>query len=459
MSNILLIDDESNMIDMLSAFLRKEGYKVISADNGRKGIEQAEQIEFDFILCDLKMPVMDGLQFLMEAKARKIDAAIIMMSAFATVDTAVQAMKVGAYDFITKPFKLDEILCILKNAEERAQLKKENSRLRQKVEELQKGEGFDEIIGESREIKELLDLAKRVARYDTTVLITGESGTGKELVAKGIHRLSNRSKGPFISVNCGAIPENLLESEFFGFNKGAFTGAESNHKGLFEMADGGTLMLDEIGDLPLVLQVKLLRVLQEREIRPLGSSAIKKVNVRVLAATAKNLASEVDQGKFRQDLLFRLNVVELKIPPLRERDGDIPLLVHAFLSGESKSLNIQIKGITKDALSVISAFSWPGNIRELRNVLEYAMIYAEDGWVTQNSLPDKILISRKIISSTSLEDIISVKEGKVFLEKYLIEKALDKTSGNKAQAAILLKMSYPSLLSKIKEYNIECGAC
>lgn len=454
-NRVLLIDDETNMLDMLSAFLRKEGYVVVTAEDGRKAINCAGKQIFDFIFCDLKMPVMDGLEFLKEAKARGIESTIIMMSAFATVDTAVQAMKVGAYDFITKPFKLDEILCILEKAAERAQLKKENRHLRQIVLELGKERGFEEVIGESRALTEVLNLAKRVAGHETTVLISGESGTGKELFARGIHRLSNRSGGPFVSINCGAIPENLLESEFFGYVKGAFTGADSDHQGLFEAAGGGTLFLDEIGELPLGLQVKLLRVLQEREVRPLGAGKTKKINIRVLAATAKELANEVINGEFRQDLLFRINVVELKIPPLRERLGDIPILVNAFLASESARMNIEIKGITHGALALLGACSWPGNVRELKNVLEHAMIYAENGWIRPENLPEHIHGAESKVSVNMLADTFSIKEGKVLAERYLIEKALSRTNGNRTQAADLLEISYPSLLSKIKEYEIQ----
>jgi two-component system response regulator AtoC len=454
-NSILIIDDEANMLDMLSAFLRREGYQITTAVDGRQGLEHAVTKSFDFILCDLKMPVMDGLQFLEEAKVRKIDATIIMMSAFATVDVAVSAMKGGAYDFVTKPFKIDEILCILGKAAERMQLKNENRRLHNKVLELEKVRGFETIIGESQALQDILNLARRVAGHDTTVLITGESGTGKELVASGIHKFSSRSGGPFVSINCGAIPENLLESEFFGYKKGAFTGADADRRGLFELAENGTLFLDEIGELPFGLQVKLLRVLQEREVRPLGSSKSTNINVRVLGATAKNLTKEAEQGKFRQDLLFRINVVELKIPPLRERLNDIPLLVDSFLANESLKMNIKVKGIAQDALALLCRYTWPGNVRELKNVLEHAMIFADHGWVTLKNLPGQFFDSQHELSGNIAPEGFSIKKGKMFLEKHLIEKALTRTDGNKTQAAELLEVSYPSLLSKIKEYKVK----
>jgi two-component system response regulator AtoC len=453
-NSILIIDDEANMLDMLSAFLRREGYQVTTAVDGRQGLEYAVTKSFDFILCDLKMPAMDGLQFLEEAKNRNIDATIIMMSAFATVDVAVSAMKSGAYDFVTKPFKIDEILCILEKAAERLQLKNENRQLRDKVLELEKGGGFETIIGKSKALQDILNLARRVASHDTTVLITGESGTGKELVARGIHQLSSRSGEPFVSINCGAIPENLLESEFFGYKKGAFTGADADRRGLFEIAENGTLFLDEIGELPFGLQVKLLRVLQEREVRPLGASKSTKINVRVLGATAKNLTKEAEQGKFRQDLLFRINVVELKIPPLRERLNDIPLLVDSFLTKESVKMNIKIEGIAQDALALLCRYTWPGNVRELKNVLEHAMIFAEHGWVTLKSLPGHFIDSQHCRLENIEPEGFSIKQGKMVLEKHLIEKALSRTDGNKTQAAEILEISYPSLLSKIKEYNV-----
>jgi len=454
LKNILIIDDEVNLVEMLSFSLKKEGYQVAVAGNGKEGLAMAKKEDFSCILCDLKMPVMDGLQFLEAARAGGIHSTIIMMSAFATIDTAVTAMKEGAYDFITKPFKVAEVLCVLEKALERMELREENRRLRDKVEKLKHQRGFVDICGESLAITEMVGLAKRVAGYDTTVLITGESGTGKELFARGLHRHSGRAKAPFVSINCGAVPENLLESEFFGFTKGAFTGADADHPGLFVSAEGGTLLLDEIGELPLGLQVKLLRVLQEREVRPIGSGKTKKINVRVLAATAKNLAEEVKLGRFRQDLLYRINVVELKIPPLRHRQGDIPLLVQNFLAEVGSTMGIKIKGISGGTMARLNGYSWPGNVRELKNVIEHAAIYAEDGFVTERCLPEYLRGREQSDVQNLLGDTVSIKEGKIKTERYLIEKALTITGGNKSQAADLLEISYPSLLSKIKEYKI-----
>ncbi len=456
-NRILIIDDEVNLVEMLSVSLEKEGYEVVVAGNGRQGLEIATSGRFFCILCDVKMPVMDGMQFLEAARAAGVEAMVIMMSAFATIDTAVKAMKVGAYDFITKPFKVAEVLCVLEKARERLELREENRQLRHKVEKLQRQRGFTDILGESAAIAEMVALAQRVAAYDTTVLITGESGTGKELFARGIHQRSGRSAGPFVSVNCGAIPENLLESEFFGFVKGAFTGAHADHPGLFVAAQGGTLLLDEVGELPLGLQVKLLRVLQEREVRPIGSGKIKKIDVRVLAATARDLGEEVRAGRFRQDLLFRINVVELKIPPLRQRQGDIPLLVRAFLAEIETAMGIAIKGISGGALARLGAYSWPGNVRELKNVIEHAAIYAEDGYITDRCLPEHLRGQSSCDVHELLAETVSIKEGKVKTERYLIDKALKMTGGNKSQAADLLEISYPSLLSKIKEYRIHAG--
>lgn len=439
---------------MLSASLQKEGYEVVAVSDGSQGLAHARERAFDFILCDLKMPKMDGLQFLAEAKLQGITGTIIMMSAFATVETAVTAMKIGAYDFITKPFKIDEILCIFKNAEEREQLKKENRQLLGKIKELEGRNAFQKIIGESKTIRDLSDLIEKAAKYDTTVLITGESGTGKELVAEGIRSLSARAKKPFVTVNCGSIPGNLLESEFFGYLKGAFTGADSDKKGLFEEADGGTVLLDEIGELPLELQVKLLRVLQEREIRPLGDSKNRKVDVRVIAATARNLEEEIEKGKFRQDLYYRLNVVHLHIPPLRERKEDIPLLCEHFLRKYCSQLGSREKNIAKETLRHLLVYNWPGNVRELENYIQRSIVISEQDTILPTDLPPAVVIHESSFDDIDNLGTYSLKQGKILLEKKLIKKALAFSQGNKSQAALMLEISYPSLLSKIKELRI-----
>ncbi len=452
-NRILIIDDEKNMLHMLSAFLGKEGYEVVTTSDARQGIAHASEKPFDFILCDVKMPGMDGLQFLDAAKAQGITATIIMMSAFATVDTAVTAMKNGAYDFITKPFKIDEVLCILNKAAEHERLRRENLSLKQEVDALRGNRGFKDTIGESRALCAVLELAGKVAQYDTNVLVIGESGTGKELIARGIHQASNRSGKPLVAVNCGSIPENLLESEFFGYVKGAYTGADSNKKGLFEEAEGGTLFLDEIGELPLALQVKLLRALQEREIRPVGAGGTKKIDVRVIAATARDLELEVERGAFRRDLLFRLNVVVLVLPPLRERKEDIPLLCTSFLAKLNDRFGKQLKQLSSEALTHLLRHDWPGNIRELQNVMERAVIYANGDAILAEHLPEKLVGLEGISKLATYEETCSLKQGKRLMEEYLINKALAATNGNKSQAAALLEISYPALLAKIKEYG------
>lgn len=441
------------MLHMLSAFLGKEGYEVVTTSDGRQGIAYALAESFDFILCDVKMPGMDGLQFLSTAKAQGITATIIMMSAFANVDTAVTAMKNGAYDFITKPFKIDEVLCILDKATERERLRQENICLKKELDDLRGTKGFKDTIGESRTLRAVLDLAGKVAEYDTNVLIIGESGTGKELIARGIHQASKRAGKSLVAINCGSIPENLLESEFFGYVKGAYTGADSSKKGLFEEAEGGTLFLDEIGELPPTLQVKLLRALQEREIRPVGANWTKKVDVRVIAATARDLEFEVERGGFRKDLLFRLNVVVLTLPPLRQRKEDIPLLCAAFLEKFNTQFGKHLRKLSPEALSAMLRHDWPGNIRELQNVMERGVIYASGDEILAEHLPEKFLGPAETSVLTEYQDTCSLKQGKRIMEKYLINKALVVTNGNKSQAAALLEISYPALLAKIKEYG------
>lgn len=451
---LLIIDDEENMLHMLHAYLSRQGYAVDCALNGYVGLELACKQRFDVILCDLKMPVMDGIEFLRNVTEEGIDAVIIMMSAYATVDTAVHAMKLGAYDFISKPFKPDEVLCTLKRVEELESLRNENVILKERLDALRESNGFGRIIGNSKAITRVISLAKRVAKYDTPVLLVGESGTGKELFARGIHAESPRCNRDFVAVNCGSIPENLLESEFFGYVKGAFTGAEREKTGLFVAANGGTLFLDEIAELPLQLQVKLLRVLQEKEIRPVGATRHIAVDVRVIVASAKNLDSEIRAGRFREDLFYRLNVVQLLLPPLRERVGDVRLLIDNFLRVFSKRNEVKILSISKDAWKVLEGYLWPGNIRELANAIEYATIYARGSTVMVSDLPPA-LIDQARDGGQAILHTESMKVGKMLLEEYLIRKALEKFDGNKTRAAEALEISYPSLLSKIRSYKLD----
>lgn len=451
---LLIIDDEENMLHMLSSLTSKAGYSVSIANNGETAVKALAKGQFDIVLCDLKMPHVDGMEVLKAIKIQDEDTAVIMMSAYGTIDTAVEAMKNGAYDFITKPFKKDEVLLALEKAAETQQLRRENLMLKRKVKNLEGSWGFGAMVGENPGMLKLFGFAEKVAQHNSTVLITGESGTGKELLAKGIYLSGNRKNKPFIAVNCGSIPANLLESEFFGYCRGAFTGADSDRKGLFEEADGGTLFLDEIGELPLDLQIKLLRVLQENEIRPLGSARNVMIDVRVIAATAKDLKDEVERGLFRQDLFFRLNVIQLKIPPLRQRRDDIPLLCQHLLRKLNDKLQLNVTSIRSSAMAALLKYSWPGNVRELENVLEGSCIFAETDALDVKNLPKSIIGVEQVTQFDQLFTSLSMKKGKAVMERNLIIRALEEAKGNKSKAAELLEVSYPSLLAKIKEYRI-----
>ncbi len=449
---LLIIDDEENMRHMLSVVTSKAGYQVSMAENGKQALAIHQKAPFPFILCDLKMPGMDGLQFLKAIEDDSSHPVVIMMSAYATIDDAVEAMKSGAHDFITKPFKTAEVILVLEKAAAHRKLQAENIRLKARVKELQGNGDFEDIVAHSEKMRSLLHLTRKVAGYDTTVLITGESGTGKELIAKGIHHHSQRKEKPFVAVNCGSIPENLLESEFFGYVKGAFTGADSNRKGLFEEAEGGTLFLDEIGELPLGLQVKLLRVLQEQEIRPVGSVKSHKTNVRVITATAKDIEQEVAEGQFREDLFYRLNVLTLSLPPLRERKEDIPHLCGHFLSMLNTKMGLDIEGISPKAMGILLHREWKGNIRELKNCLERAVIVADGRQIHSADISGAQSTSPCEEKIIEMLGTFSLKQAKKIIEKQLISRALDASNGNKSMAARMLEISYPSLLSKIKEY-------
>ncbi|MBW2246276.1 MAG: sigma-54-dependent Fis family transcriptional regulator [Deltaproteobacteria bacterium] len=451
---LLIVDDEENMRHMLSSLLAKAGYRVDTASDGADALEMVDQTLYDFILCDLKMPNMNGMEFFETARDKLWATTVIMMSAYGSLDTAVEAMKKGAYDFISKPFKPDEVLLTLKKAEERESLKRENLWLKERIRKIQGNYHFGNMVAKSNAMLNVFKLAEKVAQYNTTVLIYGDSGTGKELIARGIHFAGQRAKKSLVPVNCGGIPENLLESELFGYKKGAFTGADRDKKGLFEEADGGTILLDEIGELPLSLQVKLLRVLQENEIRAVGDSKTKKIDVRVIAATSKNLKDEVSKGAFREDLFFRLNVLPIMLPPLRERPEDIPLLSQHFIDRFNISLNKEIKGITPAAISLLLKHNWPGNVRELENVIERGVVLAEDSILLPENFPSELGEESKMGKMDDWFDGYSLKAAQKILEKKLITKALKTTNGNRTQAARILEISHPSLLSKIKAYDI-----
>ena len=451
---ILVIDDEGNMRHMLAAVLTKAGYAVDTAADGRAGLIKIEQSAYDYILCDLKMPVMGGMDFLKAAGGCISQTTVIMMSAYGSVETAIEAMKLGAYDYISKPFKTDEVLLTLKKAEERESLKKENRQLKARIREIEKDYTFGSMVAQSQAMSSVFQLAQKAGRYSTTVLILGESGTGKELIARGIHHEGERAKMPLIPINCGGIPESLLESELFGYKKGAFTGADHNKKGLFQEADGGTIFLDEIGELPLSLQVKLLRVLQESEIRPVGDSKPTQINVRVIAATAKNLEAEAKRGAFREDLFYRLNVLTITLPPLRERPEDIPHLCRHFLERFNTKMGKTIQDISPAAMGLLFGYSWPGNVRELENVMERAVLLSEDAVLTPEHFPSEF--GQRVTDGRRTEFCggLSLKNAQKFLEKRLITQALQETRGNRSRAARLLEISHPSLLSKIKTYGI-----
>jgi len=446
---VLVIDDEENLRHYLQMVLGEAGYQVEAAQDGQEALEKMQQHSFDIILCDIRMPKMDGMAFLKEARARGSEGTIIMMSAYGTVDTAVEAMKMGAYDYVSKPFNADEIILVLKKAQERERLREENIRLRREV---QGDYGLANIIAESEAMREILDLVKKVAQYKSSVLITGESGTGKELVARAIHYNSDRKDNALISINCGAIPENLLESELFGHVKGAFTDAVTSKKGLFEMAHEGTMFLDEVGELPQNLQVKLLRVLQDGEIRRVGDTASSTVDVSIIAATAKDLAAEVKNNRFREDLYYRLNVLPIHLSPLRERREDIPPLVDYFIASYNKKLGLRIKGASKEAMKRFLQYPWPGNVRELENIIERAMILTEEDTIGVEALSMPLHGEEE---TPAISSGLSIKKGAQEMEIRLIKEALDKTGGNRLQAARILEISHRALLYKLKDYGLE----
>ncbi len=462
MNKILVVDDEKGMRDFLSIMLKKEGYEVITADGGAEAIDLVKDNSLDLldlVITDIKMPRLDGLTVLSATRERDPHIPVIMITAFASTETAVEAMKKGAYDYITKPFKVDEIKLIVKKALEKKRLEEENIYLKGELKEKYQ---FSNIIGKSEKMMKIYDLIRKVADSKSAILISGESGTGKELVARAIHYNSNRRDMPFVSVNCGAMPENLLESELFGHEKGAFTDAYRDKKGLLEIANGGTFFLDEIGESPLSIQVKLLRVLQEMEFKKVGGTKDIKVDVRIIAAANKNLQEAVAKGRFREDLFYRLHVIPIDLPPLRERREDIPLLVDYFIGKFNKSGNKNIRGISHNALRIFENYNWQGNVRELENVIERAIVLETSDIIRLENLSDEIInkATRKKDLTTgflSEEEVVDLEEILEKVEKDLLLIALKKSGGAMNKAAKLLNLSFRSMRYRLQKHDIKRG--
>jgi two-component system response regulator AtoC len=450
---VLIIDDEPGLRQTVSLILAEEGYQVFTASDGEEGLNRALELKPDIILCDVRMPRLGGLDFLDRYREADGKGMVIVMTAYGGIEMAIQAMKRGAYDYLAKPFSPDQLVLALKKAEERESLRREVSRLREEVSIERR---YREIIAKSPAMTRALEIAAKVARHPSAVLITGESGTGKELVARLIHGESDRHDAAFVPLNCGAIPENLLESELFGYVKGAFTGADRDKPGLFEAASGGTLFLDEIGEMPPTLQVKLLRVLQEGEVRRLGDTKSRDVDVRLVSATNKNFDEEIRENRFRSDLYYRIAVVPIHLVPLRQRRDEIPHLVRHFVDQNNQRLRLQIQGVDTDAMRLLLDYPWPGNVRELENTIERAMVLTEGTRITAADLPPHITTPIAVMDGRELsEDELSVKKHSEVLERRLIRLALQRTGGNKTRAAELLELSSRALLYKIREYGLE----
>jgi two-component system response regulator PilR (NtrC family) len=451
-TRVLVVDDEQSMRELLAIMLRQVGYEVTAADGGEAAIKALETDTFDLVITDLRMRKADGLAVLRAAKEHSPRTVVLVVTAFASTETAVEAMKLGAYDYVTKPFKLDELKLTIANALERKRLQEENLALKR---QLRIERGFENFIGRSRKMLDVFETIRKTADSGSTVMITGESGTGKELVAQAVHAESGRRRAPFISVNCGAVPEALMESELFGHVKGAFTGAVTNTEGLFAAADGGTLFLDEITEIPHSVQVKLLRVIQEREIRRVGDTRDQKVDVRLIAASNRELAKAVSDGTLREDLFYRLNVIPIHLPPLRERREDIAPLVAHFVRKIAGEIGKEVKGVSGETLAILERYHWPGNIRELENVVERAIVLGNSNTLEPDALPTTLTVPKE------LQDVgIEIPAGGVDLEETMdrierryIQLALERTAGVQTRAAQLLKVSFRQFRYKLQKHN------
>jgi len=452
--DILIVDDERSMREFLGIYLRREGYRIEAASGGNEAIASIKARAFDVIITDLRMPDVDGLTILAEAKRIRPDTEVIVVTAFSTTETAIAAMKAGAHDYLTKPFKIDEVGLVVDRAMEKRRLARENVALRDEIKGRYK---LDRLLGKSPPMQRVFEILRKVASTRTSVLLIGESGTGKELAARALHELSPRT-GPFVAVNCGAIPETLLESELFGHVRGSFTGANVDKQGLFEAAHTGTLLLDEVADLPVSMQVKLLRVLQERKVKPVGGVSEREIDVRIVAATNRDLEAEVEKSSFRQDLYYRLNVIQLRLPPLRERREDLPLLVDHFIRKFSAEHGRNVVGAAPEVMSALMVYHFPGNVRELENMIERAVTLSSTDWLALDAFPNLVGLQG---AQPSPSTVGHLPESGLDLERHLEEyersiliKALERTGGNRTEAARLLGVSFRSMRYRLSKLGI-----
>ncbi len=445
-ARILVVEDDREMCRFLCELLSEEGYDVEVVYDGPAALEQYKQTDFDLTLTDLMMPGMKGTELVRRLKEIDPEALVLLVTAFGSIESAVEAMRAGAHNYLTKPFRTDEILLSVSRALEQRSLRKELLRLRSEV---QGRYGFQNIIGNSETMQRVFEMISHISDMPANVLIIGESGTGKELIARAIHYNSSRSSGPFVPLNCAAIPDTLLESELFGYLRGTFTDAKKDRKGLFQQAAGGTLFLDEIGEVPLNLQAKLLRVIEDKEVRPLGATRAEKVDVRLLAASNRDLEQLVEEGMFRQDLFYRLNVIRIVLPPLRERTEDIPLLVDHFIRKFARASNRAVGGITEDALAALINYRWPGNVRELEHTLERAVLLGKNDLIIREDLPPQVtaINTKGALLGEALAGNYTLRE----LEQEYVIKVLDKTGGNKTEAANILGVDRTTLYRKLEE--------
>ena len=453
--DILIVDDERSMREFLGIYLRREGYRIEAAPGGTEAIAAIKGRAFDVVITDLRMPDIDGLTILAEAKRLHPDTEVIVVTAFSTTETAIAAMKAGAHDYLTKPFKIEEVGLVVDRAMEKRRLSRENLALRDEIKGRYK---LDRLLGKSPAMQRVFDVLRKVASNRISVLLIGESGTGKELAARALHELSPRTDHSFVAVNCGAIPETLLESELFGHVKGAFTGASVDKQGLFEAAHNGTLLLDEVADLPLAMQVKLLRVLQERKVKPVGGVSEREVDVRIVAATNRDLEAEVEKATFRQDLYYRLNVIQIRLPPLRERREDLPLLVDHFIRKFSAEHGRNVVGAAPEVMSALMAYHFPGNVRELENMIERAVALATTDWLGVDAFPNLVGLQGAQPCASAIgnlpEDGLDLERHLEEYERTILIKALERTGGNRTEAARLLGVSFRSMRYRLSKLGI-----